>query len=238
MAASAGSSTTLAAFTQGVSSLVSTAAAVASTVVGGAPSATAAAALQLQQQQAAQQQLKVEVAPPLISCVAIVGRQNTPLYIKTFSGEEMSRMQFAVFSCLDMIAEKVDEKRIGSKVAAGGGGAGAGGAGASGAAAGAAAGASSTDPFLGLLYPVEEHKIFGYLTNTNIKILVVVRDVLLREDKVRELFKALHRLYIDAVSNPFVDVEAPITSPLFEQAVYRLVEHSNAVIEYRGPMPF
>jgi hypothetical protein len=46
------------------------------------------------------------------------------------------------------------------------------------------------DLFLGLLYPVEEHKIFGYVTNTDIKILLVVKDMLLREDKMRDLRQA------------------------------------------------
>jgi hypothetical protein len=79
---------------------------------------------------------------------------------------------------------------------------------------------------------------FGYLTSTNIKIIVAVRDVLLREDKVREMFKALHKLYVDASSNPFGRADGRITSPQFEQDVARTVEASNAAVEYRGPVPY
>ena len=67
---------------------------------------------------------------------------------------------------------------------------------------------------------------------------LVVRDVLVREDKVREVFRDLHRLYVDAVCNPFVPLDARITSPAFEERVYRVVDAANAVIEFTGPLPF
>jgi hypothetical protein len=94
---------------------------------------------------------------------------------------------------------------------------------------------AGADNFLGLLYPFEDYKVFGYITATNVKVIIIMRDVLLREDKVRELFKALHRTFVDAVSNPFTPLDGQLTSPSFEQAVYRLVEASSAVVEYRGP---
>jgi hypothetical protein len=68
-----------------------------------------------------------------------------------------------------------------------------------------------------------------------VRVVVVMRDVLLREEKVRELFGALHRTYVDAFSNPFAPLGGKLTSPLFEQQVYRCVEASNAVVEYKGP---
>ena len=36
----------------------------------------------------------------------------------------------------------------------------------------------ATDPFLGLLYPVEDHKVFGYISNTNAKLIVGLRRVM------------------------------------------------------------
>ena len=101
------------------------------------------------------------------------------------------------------------------------------------------------------------------MTNTGVTIIAVVRDVLLREDRVRELFRGLHRLYVDAACSPLlgglgVSVgglgggggagggggpagaalgEERLTSPSFEEAVTRLVEASNGQIEYRGPVP-
>lgn len=40
------------------------------------------------------------------------------------------------------------------------------------------------------------------------------------------------------MSNPFTSHDARITSPAFEEAVYRLVEAANETIQYTGPLPF
>ena len=102
------------------------------------------------------------------------------------------------------------------------------------------------DPFLGLLLPVDDLKIFGYAAATQVRILVVMRDVLLREDRVRELFRGLHRLYVDAVCAPFspagvadaASAEALaqlLGAPRFGTAVARLCEAADLL--YRGPVP-
>lgn len=72
----------------------------------------------------------------------------------------------------------------------------------------------------------------------------MVRDVLLREDRVRELFRNLHRLYSDTIVNPFTPListstheEEKLSSPTFEEALTRIMEAANGQIEYRGPVP-
>jgi hypothetical protein len=75
-----------------------------------------------------------------------------------------------------------------------------------------ARGPVSADPFTGLLLACEGYKLFGYVSNTNIKIIAVLRDVLLREDRVREMFKALYSIFTEAVSSPLLS--APLSSPL------------------------
>ena len=160
-------------------------------------------------------------AQPLIACVAIVSRASQLLYFKSFGGEEKTKLQLIVFSALDAISEKVPSSRV---IGA--------------AASSASAAAAPADKFLGLIFPVEEHKVFAFVTNSNAKIILVVRDVLLREGEMRELFRGIHRLLVDATCSPFASFDAKITSPAFEEGIYRLVEASSSVIEYRGPMPF
>ena len=106
-------------------------------------------------------------------------------------------------------------------------------------------GAETRDPFLGLLMPVDDLKVFGYASGTQLRVLVVMRDVLLREDRVRELFSRLHRLYVDAVCAPFSPAggaEAPaaalagvLAGERFGAAVARLCEQVDVL--YRGPVP-
>ena len=67
------------------------------------------------------------------------------------------------------------------------------------------------------------------------RIIVVVRDVLLREDRVRELFRGLHRLYVDAACGPFSEPDARLVSPVFEEAVTRLCDAADVL--YRGQIP-
>lgn len=155
-------------------------------------------------------------APPLIACVAIVAPAGDLLYFRSFVGDEQIKLQLAVFASLDYVDEKLRAARAPPQSTP-------------------PAPAGAGDCFLGLLYPFEDYKTFGYVTGTGVRLVVVMRDVLLREDKVRELFRALHRTYVDAVSNPFASLDGPLTSPAFEQEVYRLAEASNSVLEYRGP---
>ncbi len=141
--------------------------------------------------------------------------QNEPLYFKTFVGgaEEALRLQLGAFAALDVVEEKLAARRGGRLVE------------------------GTKDPFLGMLMPVEEFKVFGYCTSTNIKLLLVVRDVLLREDRLRETFKAVHRLYTDAVANPFAPVDGALSSPMFEEAMTRTLEAATSSILYSGPLP-
>ncbi len=141
-------------------------------------------------------------------------RQNEPLYFKTFvGGAEYLRLQLGVFASLDVVEEKLALRRSG-RVAEG-----------------------AKDSFLGMLMPVEEFKVFGYVTSTNVKLLLVVRDVLLREDRLRDTFKAVHRLYADAISNPFAPTDGALAAPMFEEAMTRTLDSAASSIVYSGPLP-
>jgi len=94
-------------------------------------------------------------------------------------------------------------------------------------------------------------KLFGFASATGLKIIVAVKDVLLREDRVRDTFKALQRLYVDAYCNPFTPLEPAAgglqeaagggalaaACPSFDRAVAQLVAQADRAIAYVGPMP-
>jgi hypothetical protein len=93
------------------------------------------------------------VAPPSFPL------QGQPLYFKTFVGgsEESLKLQLAAYAAMDIVEEKLSDRkalvaRLAQETAAGGAGGAAGGA-----AAAAAAGAK--DSFLGMLMPVDEYKM-------------------------------------------------------------------------------
>lgn len=41
------------------------------------------------------------------------------------------------------------------------------------------------DTYLGMLYPTEDYKVYGYISNTRIKFILVVDELLQKEDEVR-----------------------------------------------------
>jgi hypothetical protein len=204
--------------------------------------------------------------PSPIVAVCLVARDDTPLFFRHFaaasasapaaaaagadadaSGEDeaeeeaeaaaAARLQLAVYASLDLLEERARPVSFPPASAS----------------ASAPAppqpaspgGAETRDPFLGLLMPVDDLKVFGYASGTQLRVLVVMRDVLLREDRVRELFSRLHRLYVDAVCAPFSPAggaEAPaaalagvLAGERFGAAVARLCEQVDVL--YRGPVP-
>ena len=41
------------------------------------------------------------------------------------------------------------------------------------------------DTYLGMLYPTEDFKVYGYISNTRIKFMLVVDEMLQKEDEMR-----------------------------------------------------
>ncbi|EOD28223.1 hypothetical protein EMIHUDRAFT_58777, partial [Emiliania huxleyi CCMP1516] len=112
--------------------------------------------------------------------------QNNPLYLRTFGaaggGEaapDTLRFHFIVHAALDHVEEKLASQRT------------------------AAAGGGKLDPYLGLLYPIEDYRVYGYVTNSRAKLLTVVDDDEVKDAEMRALFRRLHTLYVDTISNPF-----------------------------------
>jgi Sedlin, N-terminal conserved region len=170
----------------------------------------------------------------LILAVAIVGKSNNLRYFKTFGVDDMIKLQMAIYGSLDILDERAAERanalstNSANKQQQGGQQGG----------DKSQLGNAKFDSFLGLLCIVQDYKIFGYISGANVKIIIAIKDVLLKEDKVRSLFTSLHNSYLHAVSNPFADFDSKISSPTFEQEVFALVTTSASQIEYKGPLPF
>ncbi|XP_041014492.1 trafficking protein particle complex subunit 2-like protein isoform X2 [Juglans microcarpa x Juglans regia] len=85
-------------------------------------------------------------------------------------------------------------------------------------------GPTLNETFLGLLYPTENYKVYGYLTNTKVKFIVVTTDLDVRDADVRNFFRRFHAAYVDAVSNPFHVPGKKITSRAFAERVSTIVK--------------
>ncbi|KAF3490039.1 hypothetical protein F2Q69_00058064 [Brassica cretica] len=134
----------------------------------------------------------------MIVCVAVVGHQNNPLYIQSFTeAEDALKLHHIVHCSLDVIDERVNNP---SK-----------------------SGTTLNEAFLGLLYPALNYKVYGYLTNTKVKFIMVTSDLDVRDTDVRSFFRKFHAAYADAVSNPFHVPGKKITSRTFSESVTNIV---------------
>ncbi|CAB4381494.1 unnamed protein product [Rhizophagus irregularis] len=116
-----------------------------------------------------------------IQSIAIIGKQNNPLYIKNFSKSHPDlKFHYIAHTSCDVIDERAG-----------------------------AAGPEPDDTYLGLLYALEDLAVYGYVTNTKVKFVVVlsIPDAVIKNMDMRNLFKKIHNVYINQVCNPFYNLD-------------------------------
>ncbi|XP_044746383.1 trafficking protein particle complex subunit 2-like protein [Coccinella septempunctata] len=131
-------------------------------------------------------------------CVAIIGKDNSPKFICCLNPDEELRFQYKVLSSLDIVEEKING---GNKPV------------------------DNRELFLGMLYAIETHKIYGYVTNTKIKFIIVVdsSNMALRDNEIRSMFRKIHSEYTDIVCNPFYTPGEPITFKSFTTTIKNIM---------------
>uniref|UniRef100_A0A1B6KUK8 Trafficking protein particle complex subunit 2-like protein n=1 Tax=Graphocephala atropunctata TaxID=36148 RepID=A0A1B6KUK8_9HEMI len=128
-------------------------------------------------------------------CIAVIGKENSPKYISCLKEDEELQLHYKVHTSLDIVEEKLS--------------------------APTKAAGDLRELYLGLLYSTEELKVFGYVTNTKIKFIIVVDSAnsMLRDNEVRTMFRKLHTAYTDVVCNPFYIPGDKIESKKFDAVV-------------------
>ncbi|KAH3774055.1 trafficking protein particle complex subunit 2-like protein [Dreissena polymorpha] len=133
-------------------------------------------------------------------CVAVIAKENYPLYIKASTADNELKFYYTVHSSLDVIEEKINS-----------------------------AGKNANDQrelYLGLLYPTEDYKVYGYVTNTKIKFVIVVEssNTTLRDTEIRSMFRKLHQGYVDMLCNPFYIPGESVSSKSFSETVISMMQ--------------
>eukprot|EP00891_Asterochloris_glomerata_P006223 jgi/Astpho2/6223/Aster-03630 len=141
----------------------------------------------------------------MIVCVAVVGQKNNPLFIEVFSKQEALPFHYIVHCALDAVEEKGEGFMCslhrstlaclthGAMLPA--------------VTAPRKGPSDLIDAYLGLLYPTEDYKVYGYISNTRIKFLLVLNEQASREDEIRLIFQRFHAAYVDAISDPFYTMD-------------------------------
>eukprot|EP00158_Paraphelidium_tribonemae_P008838 Partr_v1_DN28704_c2_g1_i1_m63395 putative trafficking protein particle complex len=146
-----------------------------------------------------------------VTCLALVGSANEPIVLRNYATHFPDlHFHYLINTCLDVIDEN----------------------------ASVTAGPSGREMFTGLLYALEDLAVYGYVTITRAKFIVVLSmavsssggsgngasssvgagvpssgSVHAKEAEIRALFKNVHACYIAHMANPFrlgVDLESPM----------------------------
>lgn len=180
------------------------------------------------------------VAQALVS-LALIGKDNEPLYLRDFipaseedttdatssvdddpfgfmpcSGNESClRNHFIIHASLDAFEEQLALKQQQSSSS------------------------NSNDSYMGLLCPIEELRVYGYMTKTGVKIIAMLEDTLdfyqfqressgqSREAELKALFAKIHVLFVEHTLNPFAKLKGKIISKRFNDGIDRNVKNFN-----------
>lgn len=137
-----------------------------------------------------------------IRSVAIIGKRNEPLFLYSVNQGQHLYEETIIHSSLDIF-----EERRGPK-----------------------AGAGSTpmpDLFLGNLLTVSRSKLFGFCSNTLVKVVVVTDIDGTAESVVKEFTEAVYDRFVGATRNPFQDTSSPITSSRFHEDIQAMLSMAN-----------
>ncbi|KAK0418395.1 hypothetical protein QR680_013535 [Steinernema hermaphroditum] len=118
-------------------------------------------------------------------CIAIIGKDGTPLFFQVSEKDKQNALELETF--VDCSLDIVDEKVEQRKI---------------------------QELYLGPLINDYSYKSFGFITNTNVKFVLVtdIFNTTLTDQDIRAIFKRLHTVYCNVLQDPFYVPGDPIKS--------------------------
>jgi len=131
-------------------------------------------------------------------CVAVIGKENSPLFISCLNPDQELGYHYNLHTSLDVIEEKLSNSNRSNE---------------------------HRDLYMGALYTTEHLKVFGYVTNTKIKFIIIVdsSNTNMRDNEPRQMFRKLHIAYANVMANPFYAPATKITSKKFNSVINSLL---------------
>ncbi|KAL4828152.1 hypothetical protein H8958_008957 [Nasalis larvatus] len=132
--------------------------------------------------------------PKMAVCIAVIAK-NYPLYIRSTPTENELKFHYMVHTSLDVVDEKISA--MGKALL------------------------DQRELYLGLLYRTEDYKVYGYITNSKVKFVMMVdsSNTALRDNEICSMFRKLHNSYTDVMCNPFYNPGDRIQSRAFDNMV-------------------
>eukprot|EP01024_Parvocaulis_polyphysoides_P032167 TRINITY_DN28886_c0_g1_i1.p1 TRINITY_DN28886_c0_g1~~TRINITY_DN28886_c0_g1_i1.p1 ORF type:complete len:160 (-),score=18.75 TRINITY_DN28886_c0_g1_i1:234-662(-) len=137
----------------------------------------------------------------MIVCVGIVGAKNNPLYLRSFEDDQNQddlKFHYIIHCALDSVDDRASVKT-------------------------ALASRDGSGSYLGLLYPIENLRVYGFISKTKVKYFVVENDPQVKDD-LQAVFHQIHAAYVDTVCNPFYTLNTVIQSAKFDLRIANIVK--------------
>jgi hypothetical protein len=77
---------------------------------------------------------------------------------------------------------------------------------------------------LGVLYPTEDYNVYGHVTSSGAKLILVIDDLGMEVHKIKTFLREFSFLYCDVVCNPFYEIGTPVQSPKFRERLSVLLQ--------------
>jgi hypothetical protein len=140
-------------------------------------------------------------------CIAVLDRANFPLHLLTNDPTKEVAFHYILHTSLDVIEERTTQSTSSGPSTSG------------------KPAEPLRDLYLGVLYSTEQHKVFGYVTNTNVKFVIIVdaSNTNIRDNEIRQMFRKLHNGYSNLLYNPFYMPGTRIESKKFNVVVQSLL---------------
>lgn len=87
--------------------------------------------------------------------------------------------------------------------------------------------------YLGQLFPIDDYKVFGSYTNTQMKLVIVCYNSISEIAGMKETMQALWSAVVAAIQNPFQETGKPLRSKKLDQVVQQIVDRHNALNQKR-----
>merc|ERR1712166_552377 len=147
----------------------------------------------------AHERRRAERCCAMIVGIGVISRDNHPLYIKSWGNDEADPFKFhrIIHRALDFIEERTNNPPADQKL---------------------------SKMYIGFLYPTEDYKTYGYMTQTGTKLVLVLTDTSANDGNINHFFKRFHEIYCRAVCNPFYTPGTAIKAQKFEESLDDLVK--------------
>lgn len=90
------------------------------------------------------------------------------------------------------------------------------------------------DMYFGLLFPIEDYRVYGMYNNNHNKVVVICDSSGPEYSNMRDIVIALSSTFVSAMQNPFQDIGKPLRSKKLDNGILSIINKQNAFVKKAG----